>query len=119
MILGDCVDRDRGTDAEIAAALERSDARLLIVANTIVPGVASMRDGRVYAVDVNSNEAASEVLVFEHGQPRVVDTGIARNIVENEEPAFREFNPSESRDRQLLLDMVRDLRRLSGLPYPY
>ena len=78
-----------------------------------------MRDGRVYAVDVNSNEAAPEVLVFENGKPRVVNTGVARNIHEDDEPAFREFNPSESRDRQLLLDMVRDLRRLSDLPYPY
>jgi hypothetical protein len=105
-------------DADVAQALDRFGASMAVVGHTLVERVTRMRDDRVFAVDVNHRGAAPEVLVFEHGQPRVVDIGIARNIGD-EDPAFREFEPSRARDRQLLVDMVRDLRRLSRLPYPY
>src|SRR3546814_2506062 len=106
------------SDAQVADALERFDARLAVVGHTIVPGVERMRNGRVYAVDVNSDESATEVLVFEDGRPRVVDIGVARDLVDGE-PAFREFSLLDASDRRLLSGMVRDLRRLSALPYPY
>src|SRR3546814_11696054 len=77
-----------------------------------------MRNGRVYAVDVNSDESATEVLVFEDGRPRVVDIGVARNLVDGE-PAFREFSLLDASDRRRRSGMVRNLRRLSALPYPY
>src|SRR3546814_18443053 len=77
-----------------------------------------MRNGRVYAVDVNSDESATEVLVFEDGRPRVVDIGVARNLVDGE-PAFRDFSLLDASDRRLLSGMVRDLRRLSALPSPH
>src|SRR3546814_13973622 len=77
------------SDAQVADALERFDARLAVVGHTIVPGVERMRNGRVSAVDVNSDESATEVLVFEDGRPRVVDIGVARDLVAGE-PAFRE-----------------------------
>lgn len=106
------------SDAQVAGALERFGARLAVVGHTIVPRVERVRNGRVYAVDVNSDESATEALVFEDGTPRVVDIGVARNLVDGE-PAFRGFSLLDASDRRLLFDMVRDLRRLSALPYPY
>src|SRR3546814_4006999 len=49
----------KASDAQVADALERFDARLAVVGHTIVPGVERMRNGRVYAVDVNSDESAT------------------------------------------------------------
>jgi len=87
------------------------------VGHTVVPRVERMRDGR-YAVDVNSGESATEVLVSEDSAPRVVDIAVARNLVGGQ-PAFRGFSLLDASDRRLLFDMVRDLRRLSALPCPY
>src|SRR3546814_10450495 len=61
----------KASDVQVADALERFDARLAVVGHTIVPGVERMRNGRVYAVDVNSDESATEGLVFADGRPRV------------------------------------------------
>lgn len=108
----------RATDAEVAAALDHFDARLVVVGHTIVPAIAAQRGGRVYPVDVNNNESAPEALVFEQGKPTVVDIGVPRNI-EHPDPVLREFSLLDHDDRSLLLDMARDLRRLSRLPYPY
>src|SRR3546814_5119648 len=108
----------KASDDDVGNALESFGASMAVVGHTIVPGVERMRNGRVYAVDVNSDESATEVLVFEDGRPRVVDIGVARNLVDGE-PAFREFSLLDASDRRLLSGMVRDLRRLSALPYPY
>jgi len=106
------------SDAQIADALQRFGADLAVVGHTIVPGVERRRRGRVYAVDVNSDASAPEVLVFEDGMPRVIDIGTPRNLVDGK-PAFRGFSLRDPADRKLLFGMVRDLRRLSALPYPY
>lgn len=108
----------KASDDEVAAALDRFGARLAVVAHTIVPRIQLLHDGRVYAVDVNHEESATEALVFEEGSPRVVDIGLPRNIPRRE-PAFREFSLLDAGDRALLVAMARDLRRLSSLPYPY
>lgn len=107
------------TDAEVGEALDRFGARLVVVAHTVVPAVQRLRGGRVYAVDVNDNDAANEVLLFEGGEPRVVDIGIPRGIPGEGERRLRDFSLLDSADRALLAGMVRDLRRLSSLPYPY
>lgn len=106
------------SDGEVGNALERFGAGMAVVGHTIVPRVERVRNGRVYAVDVNSDESAAEVLMFEDGRPRVVDIGVTRNLVEGE-PAFREFSLLDASDRRLLSGMACDLRRLSALPYPY
>src|SRR5690606_34262448 len=63
----------KANDDEVGKALEHFGASIAVVGHTVVPGVERMRGGRVYAVDVNSVESATEVLVFEDGRPRVVD----------------------------------------------
>lgn len=108
----------KASDDEVGEALGHFGASMAVVGHTIVPGVERMRNDRVYAVDVNSDESATEVLVFEEGVPRVIDIGVARNLVDGE-PAFREFSLLDASDRRLLFGMVRDLRRLSALPHPY
>lgn len=105
-------------DDEVAAALDRFGARLVVVAHTVVPRVELLRNGLVYAVDVNDNASATEVLLFEDGKPRVVDIGVARDIP-GRTRAFREFSLLDAADRALLAAMVRDIRRLSAQPYPY
>src|SRR3546814_11664959 len=90
--------------------MERCDARLAVGCQTIVPGVERMRNGRVYAVDVNSDESATEVLVFEDGRPCVVDIGVARDLVDGE-PAFSECSLLDASDSRLLSGMVRARRR--------
>src|SRR3546814_6955978 len=65
----------KASDSQVEDALERFDARLAVVGHIIVPGVERMRNGRVYAVDVNSEDTTTEVLVFEDGRQRVVDGG--------------------------------------------
>jgi hypothetical protein len=106
------------SDADVAQALDRFGADLVVVGHTVMPAVTRLRGGRVYAVDVNSDESASEVLIFEEGTPRVVDIGVARKLGDTE-PAFRGFSLFDSGDRKLLGAMYKDLRRLSALPYPY
>lgn len=106
------------SDADVAQALDRFGASLVVVGHTLVPRVTRMRNGLVYAVDVNHDEAAPEALVFEQGEPRVVDIGVARNIGTKERTTHG-FRLSDADDRRMLGDMVRDLRRLSALPYPY
>ena len=106
------------SEAEVAEALQHFGAGTAVVGHTIVPHVQRMRSGHVYAVDVNSDTSAPEVLVFEDGAPRVVDIGVPRNLA-GEDNTFRDFSLLDPADRGMLVDMVRDLRRLSALPYPY
>jgi hypothetical protein len=107
------------SDADVALVLGRFDAAGIVVGHTIVDGITRLHGGRVHAVDVNSDEAASQVLVFENGVPHVVDLGVARNIDRGEGRAYREFSLFAGTDRMLLWAAFRDLRRLSSLPYPY
>jgi hypothetical protein len=107
------------SDADVAHALERFGAGTVVVGHTLVERIERLHGGRVFAVDVNDNDAAAQALVFEGGVPRIVDTGIARAIDHDGERLFREFSLFSSVDRKLLATTIRDTRRLSSLPYPY
>src|SRR5690606_6732090 len=107
------------TTADVQQALEQFDASEIVVAHTLVEQVQSLHDGRIRAVDVNSDESRPGVLVYEDGVARVVDLGIPRGIDRNEERRFREFSLADAADRALLWGMCREIRRLSALPYPY
>lgn len=106
------------SEAEVAQALARFGADMAVVGHTQVDKVTALHGGRVYAVDVNSNEAAPEVLVFEDGRPRVIDIGVGRQLPDRQR-RFRDFRLLDAADRRLLLDACRELRRLSALPHPY
>jgi hypothetical protein len=107
------------SDAEVEQGLAHFGASQVVVAHTIVEHVHSVRGGRVWAVDVNHDEAAPEVLVYENGVPRVVDIGVKRNIHARAGAGSRGFSLFDPADRALLLAMCGDFRRLSALPYPY
>src|SRR5690606_24384179 len=89
-------------DDDVAGVLEQFGAGMAVVGHTVVPGVQRMRDGRVYAVDVNSDESAAEVLVFEDGAPRVVDIGVPRSLA-GAETDSREFSLLDPTDRGMLV----------------
>lgn len=106
-------------DADVAQVLQRFDADGIVVGHTLVDEVKRLHGGRVLAVDVNDNDAAPQALVFEEGVPRIVDLGVARGIDLGKDRSFRGFSLLSGADRKLLWAAIRDLRRLSSLPYPY
>ncbi len=112
-------DRPAATQAEVERVLTQYNAEQIVVGHTLVDKVTRRYEGRVIAVDVNDAQARSEVLVFEHGQPRIVDIGIPRGLDEDAPTRLREFSLFDARDRHLLASMYRANRALSRIPYPY
>lgn len=106
------------TREQVDAVLAAFSAERIVVAHTLVDRVESRHDGRVYAVDVNSEEASPEVLLFENGRPRVVDIGIPRHLAA-EPSTLREISLFDAADRAMLVSMYREMRRMAGLPHPY
>lgn len=107
------------TQAEVERMLAHFGAREIVVAHTLVDRVKRLYDGRVIAVDVNSDEARPQVLVYEHGNARVVDLGIPRNLGARQATHVREISLFNRNDRQLLLATVQAYRRLAAIPWPY
>ncbi|HET6632278.1 MAG TPA: metallophosphoesterase [Rhodanobacteraceae bacterium] len=107
------------TQGQVEQALARYGVRQIVVAHTLVEKVAPRYDGRVMAVDVNHPEAQPDVLLYVHGQPRIVDLGIPRGLQRNPPRQLREFSLFEAHDRELLASMYRANRRLGRIPYPY
>lgn len=87
---------------EIGLVLQTFGVRHIVVGHTVVPQVRPLFDGRVYAVDVNSNTARGEVLLFEHGVPRTVDIAVSRGLP----PA----DAQPGRSRSLFLTRPEDVR---------
>lgn len=107
------------TQAQVEHMLALHDATHIVVGHTLVEKVTRLYNGRVIGVDVNHPQARPEVLVFSHGEPRVVDIGIPRGLAENAPRRLREFSLFDARDRQLLASMYRANRALADIPYPY
>jgi len=105
--------------AELEQVLQAFGAERMVVAHTLVNKVEALYDGRVYAVDVNTNQAQPQVLVFEQGQPRVIDLGIPRGLPEDSPPLIRPFRVASAEDWRAIKAMVDSLRTLSRLPHPY
>lgn len=104
---------------QVDAALAAFAADRIVVAHTLVERIEALHGDRVYAVDVNSETARPEVLLFEDGRPRVVDIGVPRLIADDTPPALRDMDLSDPADRAMLGSMYREMRRMSGLPHPY
>ncbi|WP_162249909.1 metallophosphoesterase [Massilia sp. Root351] len=110
----------RASQEDIEAALRHFGADAIVVGHTQVERVSSLYQGRVHAVDVNSNGAAPEVLLFENGVPRVVDMGVGRALPEGAPAAaLRPFKLTAAADWQALGRNVQAAWRLSRLPHPY
>lgn len=107
------------SDTAVEQVLEHFEASLIVVAHTVVEKIENLRDGRIYAVDVNSDESLPQVLTFENGVAKVVNIGVSRNIGEPDMNTLREFSLGDAADRKMLLDMYKDIGRLAALPYPY
>lgn len=109
----------RATQDEVAAVASRFEVDSIVVAHTPVERVESLYEGKVYAINVNSDSARSEVLAFEQGIPRVIDIGVPRELAREEDLELIEWRIASASDRKLLLEMYREMRRLSSLPHPY
>ena len=112
-------DRPSATKADVEQVLSFYGAERIVVGHTLVESVENRFDGRVIAVDVNDNEARTEVLTFAKGEPNVIDIGISRNLDDDPPRKRRGFSLSNSDDRHLLAAMYRANRALGRIPYPY
>lgn len=106
--------------AEVQQALRGFGASAVVVGHTIVERVSTLHDGRVLAVDVNSDSARPEVLVFDNGIATVVNTGIGRNLNEGKERRLvRPIELGGGRDWGVLRTFARRTIELARLPNPY
>jgi len=104
---------------DLDAILDRFQAERIVVGHTLVDRIRFLHEGRIIAVDVNEPGARSQVLVFENGQPRVIDLPVSRHLEARPVARLRDFEPSQAGDRALFAAMLREMRRLSALPHPY
>jgi hypothetical protein len=102
--------------ADIDAVAAHFKARHIVVGHTIVDRVKPLFGGRVYAVDVNANDAAPEALVFEDGKPRVLNLGVARQLKGRVGVKAR---PLAMGDFAALSVSLQQMRALSAIPKPY
>jgi len=91
----------------------------VVVGHSVVERIERLHDGRVYAVDVNDDEALPEVLVYDKGVPSVVDIGVPRRLDTAAAMRTREFSLFDAGDRHLLGEMFGAYRELSAVPQPY
>ncbi|WDS35287.1 metallophosphoesterase [Pseudoxanthomonas sp.] len=104
------------TQAQIDETLTQFNVDQIVVGHTLVDRVKQLHGGRVWAVDVNDDEAAAEALVFTNGVPRVVALGVARNLGQEPSPRRRRLNLLDTRDWQLLIAMGKEFWTLSRIP---
>lgn len=104
---------------EVTAGLERFGAITAVVGHTLVDKVQTLYDGRVFAIDVNTNEAADETLVFENGVPRVVPVVDRGLPPEAQRGVRRPFQLTEASDLRALGHAVWEAIKFSRVPYPY
>lgn len=110
----------RATAAQIGDVLAHFGARTIVVGHTLVDGVKPLHDGKVWAIDVNSDEARPEALLIRNGEPVVVSTGVARQLNEHDEPRFtRPFSLFSSADLAMLRGLITSNYALSQIQYPY
>lgn len=110
----------RATPAQVTAALGRFGVDTIVVGHTLVGQVTPFYGGRVHAIDVNSNTAASEALLFERGVARIVPLRTRRGLPP-ERPAVktRPLDLAGGEDWRIIGSFVERSRALSQLSYPY
>jgi hypothetical protein len=105
--------------ADVDRVLAYFDADQIVVGHTIVDRVERLHGGRVFAVDVNDDEARPDVLTYINGVPKIIDIGVERALATQPRSRTREFSLLAPADRQLLADMLQAYRKLSDVPQPY
>ncbi|MGW8395042.1 metallophosphoesterase [Pseudoduganella sp. HUAS MS19] len=105
---------------EVQHVLARFGASTVVVGHTLVDKVTMLHNGRVIAVDVNTNEAEDEALVFEQGKPRVV-TVVDRGLPPEQDPRgrMRDFQFASAQDWRAVGGAVWRSFELARLPHPY
>lgn len=110
----------RATGTQVGDVLAHFGAKTVVVGHTLVDRVTALHEGRVWAVDVNSNTARPEVLLIRNGEPNVVTTGVARQLDEHGGPRLtRPFSLFASSDLAMLKALVMSNYALSQIPQPY
>lgn len=105
---------------EVRRALSHFGATEVVVGHTLVERVTKLHGGLVHAVDVNTDSAAPEALVFEQGKATVIDTGVGRKLHEGQEIRMtRPFRLTSSSDWGILRNLIQRNYQLSRLTYPY
>lgn len=105
---------------DVQHVLKRFGASTVVVGHTLVDKVTMLHGGRVIAVDVNTNEAADEALVFEDGKPRVVavvDRGLPPE--QKARGQQRDFRFAAAADWRALGSTAWRAVELARLPHPY
>ncbi|MGZ8357371.1 MAG: metallophosphoesterase [Telluria sp.] len=111
---------EKATQADVDATLEAYGADAIVVGHTLVDKVTPLYNQRVYAVDVNTNEAAQEALVFDNGVATVVPVRIGRMLpAEQAKRKSRPLSLLDDGDRSVIGKMISHSRALSQLPHPY
>lgn len=111
----------KASSAEVAKALQAFDADLVVVGHTLVERVSLLHDDHVYAVDVNTGEAASEALLFDEGVPRVVALKTRRFESDGRQARrnTRRLDLLAAGDRDMLERSILRSFELYRLPHPY
>lgn len=110
----------RATAAQIGDVLAHFGAKHIVVGHTLVDRVTPLHEGRVWAVDVNSNTARPEALLIRGGEPVVVSSGVGRQLDQDgggrRRRPFSLFAPA---DLAMLKGLVMSNYALSKIPQPY
>ena len=110
----------KATDADVDHVLQAFAVKTIVVGHTIVEKITGLYGDRVYAVDVNSNTAEPQALMFVHGTPTVLDTGTPRALPDEKQAAtLRRLDLFSGADWRTLARLVRRSYQLSQLPHPY
>lgn len=110
----------RATGAQIGEVLAHFGADTIVVGHTLVERVTALHEGKVWAIDVNSNTARPEALLIRDGDPEVVSTGVARELDDGKgRRRIRPFSPFASADLAMLKALVMSNYALSRIPQPY
>lgn len=109
----------KASDQDVAAALRAFDADTIVVGHSIVEKVSGLYGNKVYAIDVNSNTAAPEALLFTGGVASVVAAAPRALPEERAERVVRPINLLAGADWQTLAQNTRRTRALSQLPSPF
>lgn len=107
------------SQADVERVLAHFGADQVVVGHTLVERVERRYDDRVFAIDVNDDEARPEVLVYAQGVPAVIDIGESRALRTQPPLRLREFSLFDPADRRLLGDMYRAYRELGRIAQPY
>lgn len=105
---------------DVQHVLDRFGASTVVVGHTLVDKVTMLHGGRVIAVDVNTNDAADEALVFEGGKARVVpvlDRGLPPE--QKARGQQRDFQFASASDWRALGRSAWRAVELARLPHPY